>query len=158
MELTRERSTKKGVKECKGSGAVGEALKSLSGAGSTKCEVMVSSSPVPPFLESSWLLILITEHSGGFIFLWLLMKTNMGRISFPAQHCCNLLPHVPAQAAPTLPSKGILHLPPPAQIFLHWSSPAEDQHSLFLQQREVAQVLVGLVQCPPCSWDAGIQC
>lgn len=136
MQPTRERSTKKGVKDCKGTGAVGEALKSLSGAGSTKCGVMVSSSPVPPSLKSSWLLILITEYSGGFLFLWLLMKTNMARISLPAQHCCDLLPHMPAQAALALPSKGILNLPPSAQIFLHWSPPAEDHHSLFLQQRE----------------------
>lgn len=124
------------MKDCKGTGAVGEALKSLSGAGSTKCGVMVSSSPVPPSLKSSWLLILITEYSGGFLFLWLLMKTNMARISLPAQHCCDLLPHIPAQAALALPSKGILNLPPSAQIFLHWSPPAEDHHSLFLQQRE----------------------
>lgn len=148
MEPAGERSTKKGVKECKVTGAAGKALKSLSGAGSRKCGVMVRSSPVPPFLVISWLLILITEHSGGFLFLWLLMKANMGRISLPAQCCCDLLSHVPAQAVPTFPSKRILYFAPTAQIFLRWSSPTEDHHNLFPQQREVAEGWFRALQAP----------
>lgn len=117
MEPTGERSTKKGVKESKGTGAAGKALKSVSRVGSTKCGVMVSSSLVPPFLERFWFLVLITEHSGGFLLLWLLMKTNIGRISLPAQHCCDQGPHVPAQGAPALPFRGILYLPPQPKSF-----------------------------------------
>lgn len=79
-------------------------------------------SPVPPFLESSQLLTLITAYSEGLPLLQFLMKTNMGRISLPAQCCQDLLPQVPSQAAATLPSWGFLHLPLTAQIFLHSES------------------------------------
>lgn len=50
------------------------------------------------------------------------MKTNTGRIPFPAQHCQDLLPRIPGQTAATFPLQGVLHLPPTAQIFLHSKS------------------------------------
>lgn len=79
------------------------------------------SSPVP-FLESCRLLTLITARSEGLLSLRFLMKINKGRISFPAQQCQDLLLRVPGKAAPTLPSRGFLRLPPAAQIFLHSKS------------------------------------
>lgn len=141
-----EKRTKKGVKEQNGKGAAGEAVKCPSGAGSTKCGVMVGSNPIPPFLESSRLLTLIMVCSEGLPLLRFLINTNMEGISFPAQLCQDLLSCIPGQAAATLPSKGLLHLPPNMSTFKvlqHTTSTAFP-----CSKRGVTQVLGGLVHPP----------